>query len=206
MANEIKTTKKSLRINTIRTAAPRAGSNLPGNLLINSTPESPKWFSRREWRNYLIGAGLSADIPVMSFMGCNLTYDELVVTQEALDANGGSYKHVINGREIEYKKPGTNNINLAIDFSSVNVTESTINLAKLSSMFPRTFQQVTPVARPALQQADEIVNEPNDDIIPPADEEEKNTIRVAELQAKANKTDAEEAELLELTEHADLHL
>lgn len=138
------TEKKRLRIATIRSAGSKNG--LPGNLLINSTPDKPNWFSRREWRNQLIGAGLSPDIILPAFVGATINYEVLTVTQADIDAGGGVYKHTVGGREIEYKKPGVHNINLEIDFSTVNVTESTKNLAGLSQLYPdrRTIQAPQP--------------------------------------------------------------
>lgn len=150
--NEIKTTVKRGVIKTIRQAAPNAKTGMPGNLLINSSPDKPNWFSRRDLINQLLGAGLSGNIPVMAFIGCAFTYEELVITQEALDAGGGEYKHLINGREITYKKPGVHNIKMEIDLSTANVTEGTINVAKLSQMFVNTAQRPAVAPRQTTEQ------------------------------------------------------
>lgn len=158
--------RKSVRINNIRRAAPRqtASGLVPGNLIVNSTgaQNSGMWFSSRELRNVLVGAGLNADIPVMSFVGCTWSYDEFEITQAMLDENNGEIKLMIAGREVSYKKPGINRVNLDVDFSSVNITEGTINIARLSNMFKRETTATQP-ARPAVTQPaqqEEMVEEP----------------------------------------------
>ncbi len=149
----MKLANKKIRIATIRRAASRL-AGVPGNLLING-----QWFSSREWRNTLIGAGLPPNIPVASFVGTVIMYKELTV--EATDLTNGEYKHTVNGREITYKKEGVNNIELDIDFSTLNVTENTLNMAKLTQILPDTRNTVRPAA-PAPPPVVDDVEELND--------------------------------------------
>jgi hypothetical protein len=126
----LKEALKSARINSIRRAAvstaQRAKGIRFGNLIIND-----KWFSAQEWRNFLLGQEWPESMSVSSFIGATITYQELEITQEELDANGGVVEHVINGRTIQYKKPGQYNVNLSIDLSTVEVSEKEANLMKL---------------------------------------------------------------------------
>ena len=166
------TKNKSIRISTIRRAASKL-AGVPGNLLING-----QWFSSREWRNCLIGNGLNPDIPVMAFNGGTIRYKELEITQAMLDAGNGEVKHTVNGREVTYKKPGVNNIELDIDFATVNVTDAAINLTKLSTMMPdrrNAPRPTTPAAAPAVSDVEEVeeigggeqVNTNTGEILPP---------------------------------------
>lgn len=122
------TIKKNLTIASIRGTAPRPGTTIPGNLIINGD-----WFSRAEFRNLLIGAGLSPDLPYFSFVGVKGSYEQLTITQEminegiktgevvkgrdGIDRKG--YIHEAQGRKVAYSKPGVANINLSLDFSSL---------------------------------------------------------------------------------------
>lgn len=128
--------KKTTRILSFRATPPRPGTTIPGNLLINE-----KWFSRREFRNLCLSAGLTGEEPPHAFIGSTITYEELTVTQEMIDtavlAGLEGYQHIVQGRTITYKKAGISNININIDWSTVNVTEATLNLAKLTTMFTR---------------------------------------------------------------------
>lgn len=151
--------KKQLTVTSIRRTAGAigdGGQRRPGNLLINGL-----WFSSRELRNCLIGAGLEANIPVLALKGAKITYKEITITPEDLVANPDGVKMQIQGRDVVFKKPGTNQVEMDIDFTSVNVTENLINLAKLSTMYqgysraPQTTQApaATPVKEETLEDA-----------------------------------------------------
>ena len=124
--------RKQLVVNTIRRAAGTIGPDgkrMLGNILINGM-----WFSSRELRNCLIGASLSPQIPVLALKGAKLSYDELTITPEDVEANPEGVIVNIQGRPVTFKKAGENHINMDIDFSSLNITENILNLAKLSQI------------------------------------------------------------------------
>lgn len=152
---------KTLTIRSIKRARNRANPSIPGNLLINSTGDAIKdqlcWFSGREWSNNIISADLPRELPIAAFMGARITYDVLDITQELLDANPAGYKITIGGREIIYKKVGVHNVNLNIDWSTVNFTENTVNMVRIKALFPSNVLAPRPVA-PAAQP--ETIEEP----------------------------------------------
>lgn len=155
---------KQLKVTSIRRTAGtigEGGQRRPGNLLINGL-----WFSSRELRNVLIGAGLEPDMPVLALKGATITYKEITITPEDLVTNPEGLKMMIQGREVTFKKPGVNQVEMDVDFTSVNVTENLINLAKLSSMYKGYRNQApAPVAAPAEPVKEEALEPPaNDDI------------------------------------------
>lgn len=138
---------KNLTITAIRRAAPitdpTTKQQRPGNILINGN----LWFSSVEWRNNLLGAELPLEMPVTLFIGCRVQYAELTVTKDMLEAGGGQHKEIINGREVTYKKEGVNNVEMVIDFSTITVSDSAVNLTKIKQLFP-TQRVNTPAAQP----------------------------------------------------------
>lgn len=171
-------TKKKLVIRTIRGSAPRPGSNIPGDILINSTDEKLNWFSRREWRNNLVGAGLTGEEPYLAFIGQAITYEEVVVTQADIDAATTAglegVEIMLQGRKVTYKKPGVHNVNLTFDFANVDL-DKLISAAKLGSEVYTLREKVqsrvnngsVPRRAPVTTTEDEIV----EDIIEPEDKE-----------------------------------
>jgi len=146
------TTKKAVRVNSIRQAA---GSvpGLPGNLIINQKDEvkPENWFSSREWKNSLLGAGINGRTPCYLFKGATLTYERLEITAEDITNGGGSYKHQFPGKDsngnprvVEYKQPGIHNINLQVDLSSMPI-DVQMSLADLALKHQRTTFTATPV-------------------------------------------------------------
>lgn len=164
----METKRVKIRINTIRRAADQA-NGMPGNLLINSKQGEPNWFPNREFRNLLIGAGLTGEEPPFGFVGATMTYDRVTVDQkdidEAIKAGKEGVEVLAQGRTITYKKPGVHNINLELDWSTVNITDSTLALAKLSKLYTRRTAANTPT-RPMItpgtqdETLEEEINEP----------------------------------------------
>ena len=89
------------------------------------------------------------------------------MTIEPADVEGGkTIKHVVNGREIEFKKAGVNNVGLSIDISTTSFGTDVVALAKLGEMAneARIASQGAAVVRqtaPAMQ-TETLVNEPED--------------------------------------------
>jgi hypothetical protein len=142
-------TKKSLRISSIRRAASKI-PGVPGNLLING-----QWFSSREWRNILIGAGMDPLTPVMAFQGATIVYQTLSITQAELDAVdattgkvAGEVKVKLNGRDVTFKKVGDNNVNMEMDFTSISVAEGTLASLAFQGKLAKS-GTTRPVATPA---------------------------------------------------------
>lgn len=118
--------KMTVIVRNIRQTAPRAGSTMPGNPIVNDN----LWINAGELRNLMLGAGLTPDIPISALNGLEMTFEQLTITQEDIDKgiasgevverNGNIYKgyiHTVQGRKVAYAKPGVNNVNLDIDFS-----------------------------------------------------------------------------------------
>lgn len=118
--------KQTVLITDIRQTAPRAGSTMPGNPIVNNT----LWINSGELRNLMLGAGLTPDIPISALTGLEMSFEQLTITQkdvddgiasgEVVERNGQTYKgyiHTVQGRKVAYAKPGVNNVNLQIDFS-----------------------------------------------------------------------------------------
>lgn len=123
----MKVVNKKTVIRSIKRSAGRNG--LPGNFIVNGN----LWINSREIRNSLIGAGLPADVSPIALVGATLSFDE--VTIEATDvANGASVKHTINGREVEFKKVGVNNVSADIDYATLNIDDKFLNLCKTGAM------------------------------------------------------------------------
>lgn len=143
---------KNVRINTIQRAGVSAAQRLKnpnavGNILING-----EWVSSIEWRNNLLGAGLPTDIALPTFLGSNVTFRVLEITQEMLTAGGGTHIEKLNGRDVTFKQPGKYNVEMKIDFSTMTVTDNALNLNKLVQMLgaPRRNNQVSQA--PVVQQ------------------------------------------------------
>lgn len=159
----MKVVQKRVRITSIRRTAPRP-NGLPGNLIANQGA-SQFWISSQEWRNNLIGMGLPPHLPPTAFVGCFVNFEELTI--EPADVEGGkTVKHVANGREIEFKKAGVNNVGLSIDISTTSFGTDVVALAKLGEMAneARIASQGAAVVRqtaPAMQ-TETLVNEPED--------------------------------------------
>jgi hypothetical protein len=75
--------KKRLKIVTIRQAQ-------NGNFLINGQSNNPVWVNGGEMRSLLIGYGLSGNSQAAALIGCIITYDEKVITQD--DITNGTNK------------------------------------------------------------------------------------------------------------------
>lgn len=165
--------KKSLRISSIRQAASSI-PGAPGNLLINTQGEAKpeNWFSSREWRNFMSGAGLNPDLPVVLFRGSTLTYEELTITPDMINMPSTAnpevlvYRIKLNGREVEYKQPGVHNINLSLDLNTVPA-EILWGVAELSMKFrrPRQVGVGTTVAPAAVETLDEATESPTGEAV-----------------------------------------
>lgn len=118
--------KMTVVVSNIRQTAPRPGSTMPGNPIVNDG----LWINAGELRNLMLGAGLTPDIPISALTGLEMSFEQLTITQEDIDKgiasgevverNGQTYKgyiHTVQGRKVAYAKPGVNNVNLSIDFS-----------------------------------------------------------------------------------------
>lgn len=172
-----KMTKKSTTITTIRRARNKNNPNVPGNIIINPTgdpvQDAKRWFSGREWTNNIVGGELPREIPITAFIGARITYDVLSVTQEMLDAGivdgVPQHKELIGGREIIYRTVSEHNVNLAIDWSTMNFTDSTVNMTKIKAMFRAPTQAPTLPAKVApASLVEQLIEEPVEVVIPDA--------------------------------------
>lgn len=138
---------KTLVISSIQRGAPRKDTGLPGNMIINND----KWFSGVEYRNQILGAEFPLDIPSTVFLRSTWRYTELTVTEEMLNEGNGVHKETINGREVSFKKVGISNIELRIDWSTINFTDSDVNATRIKALLPsvRTTNRPAGVTRPA---------------------------------------------------------
>jgi len=191
----VKRDKKPIVVRTIRGSAPRPGTNIPGDILINSTQDKPNWFPRREWRNQLVGAGLTGEEPYLAFIGLKLIYEEVTIDQADIDAAIAAGKEgvvmMLQGREVTFKKPGVRNINLEFDWSTINVA-GLIDAVKLGNevftLKEKTSNRTQATVRrlPTTTTQEEVIEEPND---APADQGTKTEPEMPEI-LKTVKTDA----------------
>lgn len=166
----MKRDKKSIVVRTIRGSAPRPGTNIPGDILINSTQEKPNWFPRREWRNQLVGAGLTGEEPYLAFIGLKVTYEEVTIEQADVDAAVAAGKEgvimMLQGREVTFKRPGVRNINLEFDWSTINIA-GLIDAVKLGNevftLKEKTANRTQATVRrlPTTTTPEEVIEEPN---------------------------------------------
>lgn len=138
----MKTVQKTVRISNISQAAPVNGR--PGNLIINRQEDANKnvmahcWFSSREFRNALLGAGFSPLIPVSLFQYATIHFTQLTIEPEDV-AGGQVAKFTFPGknregtgpRVVEYKQAGIHNINMTLDLGSMS-PDQIITISDLS--------------------------------------------------------------------------
>lgn len=163
----MKTQRKKLVISTIRQAAPNAKTGLPGNFLINSTPDKPNWFPRREIRNALtgsLGEG-AANLPPMALKGLVLAYDEYTIDQADIDkaiaAGGEGVSITAQGRPITFKKPGIHNVNIELDTEAILEKYGLVDVVKVVQLMRGevTTRRAIAPTRPTPDTNDTIIDE-----------------------------------------------
>lgn len=171
----MKLAKKVTRITNIQLTGRTGG--IQGNFIINRKTDAAGavlpdcWFSSREVRNSLLGAGLSSTLPCVWLVGCSLAHEVLTIEQSDIDAakaaGKAGFEYKLAGRQepVVYKQAGVHNINATLDMGSMPM-DKLLQISKLSMEFRTRPASLAAASAPApLEPTDETAENIIDDEI-----------------------------------------